>query len=94
MPENSEKFEDLGYQGLQKLLNGMTLPFRRSKHQPLILERKQHNREWSSFWIKVENKIREIKIFRIMSETYRNFQKKHNLRFNIIAGIVNLKHAF
>ncbi|WP_267959067.1 hypothetical protein [Wolbachia pipientis] len=22
------------------------------------------------------------------------FQKKHNLRFNIIAGIVNLRHGF
>lgn len=45
-----------------------------------------HNWELASFRMKVENKI--------MSETYRNFQKKHNLRFNIIAGIVNLKHAF
>ena len=94
LPGNSEKFVDLGYQGLQKLLNAVTLPFRHSKHQPLTLEQKQHNREWSSFRMKVENKIREIKIFKIRSETYRNFQKKHNLRFNIIAGIVNLKQAF
>lgn len=94
LPGHSEKFVDLGYQGLQKLVNGVTLPFRRSKHQPLTLDQKQHNRELSAFRMKVENKIREIKVFRIMSETYRNFQKKHNLRFNIIAGIVNLKHAF
>jgi hypothetical protein len=29
-----------------------------------------------------------------MAEIYRNFQKKYNLRFNIIAGMINLKHAF
>jgi hypothetical protein len=28
------------------------------------------------------------------SHVYCNFQKKYNLRFNIIAGIINLKHAF
>ena len=44
--------------------------------------------------MKIEHKIREIKIFKIMAETYRNFQKKYNMRFNIIAGIVNLKHGF
>lgn len=94
LPGNSEKFVDSGYQGLQKLLNAVTLPFKRGKNRPLTAEQKAHNRKLSSLRMKVENKIREIKIFRIMSETYRNFQKKHNLRFNIIAGIVNLKHAF
>lgn len=94
LPGNSVKFVDSGYQGLQKLLNAVTLPFKRSKHQPLTAEQKEHNRQLASFRIRIEHKIREIKIFRIMSETYRNFQKKHNLRFNIIAGIVNLKHAF
>ena len=93
MPGNSEKFVDLGFPST-KLLNPVTLLFRRSKHQPLTLEQKQHNRKLASFRMKIENKIREIKIFRIRSETYRNFQKKHNLRFNIIAGIVNLKQAF
>jgi hypothetical protein len=44
--------------------------------------------------IKVENKIRELKIFKILSDTYINFGKKHDLRFNIIAGIVNLKNGF
>lgn len=94
LPGNSQKFVDSGYQGLQKLLNAVTLPFKRSKRRPLTVEQKQHNRELASFRMRVEHKIREIKIFRIMSETYRNFQKKHNVRFNIIAGIVNLKHVF
>jgi hypothetical protein len=44
--------------------------------------------------MKIEHKIREIKVFKIMSEVYRNFQRKYNLSFNIISGIVNFKHAF
>lgn len=94
LPGQSYKYVDSGYQGLQKLLRHVVLPFRRSKHKPLTADQKQHNRTLASFRMKVEHKIREIKIFRIMAETYRNFQKKHHLRFNIIAGIVNLKHGF
>lgn len=94
LPGNSEKFVDSGYQGLQKRVNNVTLPFKRRKNKPLTNEQKKHNRQLASVRIRVENKIREIKTFKIMSETYRNFQRKHNLRFNIISGVVNLKHAF
>lgn len=94
LPGNSEKYVDSGYQGLQKICINVNLPFKGSKKKPLTKEQKQHNHDLASFRIKVEHKIREIKVFKIARETYRNFQKKHNLRFNIIAGIVNLKHGF
>lgn len=94
LPGNSEKYVDSGYQGLQKRTNHVTLPFKRRKNKPLTEEQKKHNKQLSSIRIRVENKIREIKTFKIMAEVYRNFQRKHNLRFNIIAGVVNLKHAF
>lgn len=94
LPGNSEKFADSGFQGLQKITSNVTLPFKGTKKKPLTAEQKQHNKELSSFRVRVENKIRDIKIFKIMSDTYRNFQKKHNMRFNIIAGIVNLKFGF
>jgi hypothetical protein len=93
-PFKSEKYVDLGYQGLQKITSGVVLPFKRRKGRCLTKEQKQHNRGLASIRIKIEHKFREIKIFRIMAETYRNFGKKHHLRFNIIAGIVNLKHGF
>ncbi|QOD38656.1 hypothetical protein ID128_02170 [Candidatus Wolbachia massiliensis] len=48
----------------------------------------------ASFRMRVENKIRELKIFKILSYVYRNFQKKYNMRFNITAGLVNLRHGF
>ncbi len=94
LPVKAEKYADSGYQGLQKIASKVTLPFKRQKGQTLTKEQKQHNRKLASFRIKIEHKFREIKIFKIMSETYRNFGRKHHMRFNIIAGIVNLKHGF
>jgi len=95
LPKNTKKLVDRGYQGLQKLQSNVLLPFkRRRKDIPLTQEQKQHNKFLSSNRIRVENKIREVKIFRIMKDTYRNFQRKYNMRFNIIAGIVNLKNGY
>jgi len=70
--------------GLQKLQSNVV-----NKKIPLTKDM----RNLISFRMKVEHKIREIKIFKIMSYVYRNFQKKYNMRFNIIASIVNLKHG-
>ncbi len=94
LPKESIKLADSGYQGLQKLQSNVMIPYKKSKKKPLTKDQKEHNRNLASLRVRVEHKIREIKIFRIMSEVYRNFQKKHNLRFNIIAGIVNFNNAF
>lgn len=94
LPGNSEKFVDSGFQGLQKIVRNVVLPFKGTKKHPLSIEQKKHNSKLASFRVKVENKIRELKIFKILCDVYRNFQKKHNMRFNIIAGIINLKCGF
>jgi len=94
LPRESLKLADSGYQGWQKLQSHGMIPYKKSKKNPLTKEQKEHNRKLTSIRIRIEHKIREIKVFRIMSEVYRNFQKKYNLRFNIIAGLVNFKHAF
>jgi len=94
LPMASIKVGDSGYQGWQKLQSNVRIPYKRTKKKPLTKQEKQYNKELSSFRVRIEHKIREIKIFKIMSEVYRNFQKKYNLRFNIIAGIVNFKLAF
>ena len=60
----------------------------------LTKKEKEFNRDIATKRIKVENKFREIKIFKILSDTYRNYTKKHDLRFNIIAGVVNYKNGF
>jgi len=94
LPRASIKMADSGYQGWQKVQSNVVIPYKRSKKRPLTKEEREHNKKLSSVRVKIEHKIREIKVFKIMGEVYRNFQKKYNLRFNIIAGIVNLKHAF
>lgn len=93
-PGNSEKYVDSGYQGWQKIACGVVLPFKATKKRPLTKEQRKHNHKLASLRVKVENKIRDLKIFKILSCVYRNFQKKHNMRLNIIAGIVNLKYGF
>jgi len=70
------------------------ISYKRYHKKPLNSEQKQHNRELASFRMRVENKFREIKIFKILSDVYRNFQRKIHMRFNIIAGLANLKCGF
>ena len=53
-------------------------------------EDKKQNKTKSSKRVMVENIIREIKIFRIIAEKYRNRRRRYALRFNLIAAIYNL----
>jgi len=39
----------------------------------------------------IENIIRQLKIFRILSERFRNRRKRFGLRFNLIASIYNME---
>lgn len=90
----SVKVVDSGYQGLQKREKNVLLPFKGTKKTPLTKEQKSHNKALAQLWIKIENKLREMKVFQILSQRYLNFQKKLHLRLNVIAGLVNMKHDF
>jgi hypothetical protein len=81
---------DTGYQGIAKIHANVELPKKRSKKNPLTKKDKQQNRSISSQRVAVENIIREVKIFRIVAEKYRNRRKKFGLRFNLIAAFYNL----
>jgi len=82
---------DAGYQGLANLhLNSQT-PVKKSKLHPLSQEQKNSNHRLSRKRILIENIIRKLKIFRILSERYRNRRKRFGLRFNLIAAIYNLE---
>lgn len=81
---------DTGYQGIAKIHANVEIPKKRSKKNPLTKEDKQRNRSISSKRVTVENIIREVKIFRIVAEKYRNRRKKFGLRFNLIAAMYNL----
>lgn len=94
LPMKAVKIVDSGYQGLQKIASNVWLPFKKSKKRPLSMEQKQYNKALAQLRAKIEHKIAQLKTFKILAEKYRNFQKKLNLRLNIIAGLVNLRHGF
>ncbi len=80
---------DLGYWGLQTQCLNVILPKKNSKLHQLSKAEKKANRELASKRVKVENVIRRLKIFRILSERYRHRRKRFGLRFNLIAGLHN-----
>lgn len=71
-------------QSWQKLQRNVIISYKKYRKKPLTSEQKEHNRRLASFRMRVENKIREVKIFKIMSHVYRNFQKKYNLRLALL----------
>ena len=81
---------DAGYQGLADLHANRKTPKKKSRHHPLTVEQKVANRELARQRIFVEHVIRKVKIFRILSERYRNRRKRFGLRFNLIASLYNL----
>jgi hypothetical protein len=82
---------DSGYLGLSNLHANSQIPAEKSKLHPLTKEQKASNRQLSHERVLVENVIRKLKIFRILSERYRNRRKRFSLRFNLIAAIYNLE---
>jgi transposase len=82
---------DAGYQGLADLHSNSQTPAKKSKLHPVSLEQKASNRKLSKKRILIENIIRKLKIFRILSERYRNRRKRFSLRFNLIAAIYNFE---
>lgn len=91
---DAEKYADLGYQGLQHTVSLIHLPHKKPKGGKLTPQQKEENRQHSKIRIAVEHKFSQFKKFRILAEVYRNFRKKHHMRFNIIAGILNLQAGF
>jgi transposase len=82
---------DTGYQGLSAIHLNSRTPAKKSKLHPLSQEQKNRNRTLSRERILIENIIRKLKIFRILSERYRNRRKRFGLRFNLIAAVYNLE---
>lgn len=82
---------DSGYQGLAHWHENSRTPIKKTKLHPLTHKQKASNRALSQVRIRVENVICRLKVFRILSERYRNRRKRFALRFNLIAAICNLE---
>ena len=55
----------------------------------LTKDQKKYNRELNRLRITVEHVNRRLKIFKILSDRYRNRHRRFGLRSNLIAGIYN-----
>ena len=94
IPKDTRAFADSGHQGLDKLHTQTELPYKATKTKPLDGEEKEYNQALSRIRVKVEHILGDIKTFRIIGDRYRNKSKRYNIKFNVIAGIVNLKNGF
>lgn len=94
LPKESRVYVDSGYQGLDKLHPQTELPYKALKNKPLNKQEKEYNRGLSRLRVRVEHVLAQMKVFRILSDRYRNKRRRYNIKFQIIAGIVNLKNGF
>jgi transposase len=84
---------DSGYQGIQDYYAWSLIPIKKSKKHPLAEAERAFNRELSRRRIVIENINAKIKVFKIMSYTYRNRRKTHLLRTKLVCAILNAELA-
>ena len=80
---------DQGDQGIKKYHKNSFTPKKKPRKYRLSIKDKRNNRSLARLRIICEHINRKLKIFRILSEKYRNRRKRFGLRFNLIAGIYN-----
>jgi hypothetical protein len=80
---------DKGYQEINRHHQASIIPHKKTKKKPLTPEQKAENCQQARVRVVVENIIRCLKIFRILSSRYRNRRKRFGLRVNLIAGLYN-----
>jgi hypothetical protein len=66
---------DAGYQGVTELHENSQTPFKKSKCHALTKREKQSNRGLARKRIVIEHIFRKLRVFRILSERYRNRRK-------------------
>lgn len=85
--EKIQLLADKGYQGINRYHKASQTPHKKTKKKPLSPLQKKDNRQLASVRVTIENVIRSLKIFRVLSSRYRNRRKRFGLRVNLIAGI-------
>lgn len=91
---DTEILADLGYLGMRKIHKLCRIPYIGYKKRPLTKEKKQFNYQLSRRRIRIENVIRQCKIFRIVKQTYRGKHKNYGLAWNVVARLVNFKNQY
>ena len=94
LPENIIALSDSGYQGIAAYLPNAVTPFKATKKHPLTEEQKAFNTMLSKARIAIEHINRELKVFRICKEVYRNKRRRGLLRVKLVASLYNHKLFF
>lgn len=93
-PKRVHLYADSGYQGLDKIHKHVEIPYKKPKNGTLTDEEKEYNHALAKVRVKIENVLAQLKVFRILSDRYRNKRRRYEDKFLIISGIVNLKNGF
>jgi hypothetical protein len=80
---------DLAYKGFKEIKSKLLIAIKKPKNMELSKEAKSINREINRRRITIEHINSKLKVFRILSERYRNRRKRFGLRMNLIAGLIN-----
>jgi IS5 family transposase len=81
---------DKGYQGIKRVHAESETPHKKPRGGMLTRQQRSENRGLARERIVVEHVNRRLKVFRVLSERYRNRRRRFGLRVNLIAGIYNL----
>jgi hypothetical protein len=79
----------VAYQGISKLHKNSHLPKKKPRGGKLNRQDKRSNRALARRRVVVEHINRRLKVFRILSQPYRNRGKRFGLRCHLIAGLYN-----
>jgi hypothetical protein len=85
-----ECLADRGDQGLQKLHHKSQPPKKKPPRGELSKEEKRQNQVLASRCVVGEHVLGKLKVFRILSEKYRNRRKRFGLRLNLMTSLYNL----
>lgn len=87
-PETAS-LQDSGYQGIAGYHSNSFIPKKKPKDRELTELEKDFNRELGSGRVRIEHVNRQLKIFKILQQRYRNRRRRYGLRCNLIAAIYN-----
>lgn len=93
IPEEVEKYVDLGYKGVQRDFPEAkwVIPVKKKRKRKLTKEERRHNRKVARKRVKVEHAISKVKKFNIMGSRFRNRLKHYDNASDIVCGLVNFR---
>ena len=91
--EDTQSLQDSGYQGIKAFHSNSYTPRKKPKDGELTSLEKEYNRELSRLRIGIEHVNGRLKVFKILSERYRNRRRRYGLRCNLIAALYNYELA-